>query len=392
MAKNYDIVVVGAGLIGMSIAISLARYGLKIAILEKNNIKFNNRPEADGRVSAIALGSKLILDDIGVWSNITKYAEPILDIIVTDGDSPYFIHYDHAEVSTEPFGFIVENNYIRHGLYESLRTYDNIEIIENFIIDKADNHKSEAVIYGTGNSVLNAKLLVVADGRNSKTAKSLGIKYYTSDYKQTAIVCTIEHELPHHGLAQEKFFPVGPFAVLPMQGNFSSLVWVEPSDRVNCYIKLDNDEFITEISERVGKYLGSIKNVGNRFSYPLSASHAKSYIANRCVVIGDAAHGIHPIAGQGVNVGFRDVQELSNLIKEQILIGGDIGDCDILKIYENRRIFDNSSMIAITDILNKSFSNNILPIKLVRRFGLLTIGKMPILKKMFMRHAMGINK
>lgn len=388
--ENYDVIIVGAGMVGMSMAIALARVGLNIAIIEKYNIDTHFEEKFDGRVSAIALGSKHILDNIGVWEFMSEHAEPIWDIRVTDGTTPFFLHYDHTEVGSNPFGYIVENRYIRHALHQAAASHKNIKLIDNFSVEDLNQTEYNATITGKDNETLSARLIIAADGRISQVRTMAGIGTTTWNYGQTAIVTTIEHSLAHNGLAQERFFPIGPFAVLPMTGNRSSLVWVEPDDRVKLYLELPEDEFVQEISERVGDYLGDIRTIGGRFSYPLSMLHAKKYASMRVAVIGDAAHGMHPIAGQGVNLGFRDVAALSELITKQYNLGLDIGGEDVLANYDNLRKFDNISMLAITDILNRLFSNNILPIRVVRDIGLWTVGRLPIVKKLFMKHAMGV--
>ncbi len=390
MVKDYDAVIIGAGLVGMSMALALARIGLNIAIIEKGKISKQLDPEFDGRVTAIALGSQHILDNIGAWELMAEYAEPILDIRVTDGATPFFLHYDHKEVGENPFGFIVENRYIRHGLHHAALKHNNISLIENFTIKELEQDSYSATIIGNNGQSISANLIIAADGKSSKIRELGGGETVSWNYGQTAIVCTIEHEFPHNGLAQERFFPIGPFAVLPMKGNRSSLVWVEPDDRVNTYLELPEDEFIQEITERVGGYLGKINTAAKRFSYPLSLIHAKKYIAQRVAIIGDAAHGMHPIAGQGVNLGFRDVDTLAKLISKQHSLGLDIGAENLLAEYDGLRSFDNVSMLAITDILNRLFSNNIIPIRIARDLGLWTVGKLPSVKRIFMRHAMGI--
>lgn len=392
MSKNYDVIIVGAGLVGMSMALALARVGLNVSVIEKTNINTQFEPEFDGRVSAIALGSQRILNDIGAWEFMQAHAEPILDIRVTDGATPFFLHYDHNEIGDDPFGYIIENRYIRHGLHQAAARLKNLTLVDNFTIKTLVQTAHNATITGINNETLQANLLIAADGKVSQARELAGIGVTTWDYGQTAIVCTIEHTLPHHGLAQERFFPVGPFAVLPMLNNKSSLVWVEPNDRVKLYLELSEEEFTQEIIQRVGGYLGDIKTIGRRFSYPLSLLHAKKYVAQRMAVIGDAAHGMHPIAGQGVNLGFRDVAVLAELISKQYSLGLDIGGEDILANYASLRNFDNVSMLAITDILNRLFSNNIIPLRAARDIGLWTIGKLPIVKKLFMQHAMGIKK
>ncbi len=405
MTKHYDVCIAGGGMVGMTLAIALAHEDLSVALVEKESLPSQLDPAFDGRVSAIALGSQRILENIGVWEAIAPHAEPILDIRVTDGlparsrsgfasaeagHTPVFLHYDHREVGSEPFGTIAENRHIRHALQLAARQQKNITLIENTSLENFTSDEKQITVHLSGHSPLTASLLIGAEGRQSKVRALAGIDVTTWSYGQTAIVCTIAHEKPHDGLAQERFLPAGPFAVLPMRGNHSSLVWVEPSDRVPLYLALSDDELAQEISERVGDYLGKITVAGKRFSYPLSLMHAKDYIAPRVALAGDAAHGMHPIAGQGVNIGFRDVAVLAELLGDAHRKGCDIASQDILEHYQRWRRFDNVAMLAATDGLNRLFSTNIIPIKLARDFGLWAVGKMPPVKRFFMKNAMGL--
>ena len=386
----YDVIISGAGMVGMAQAVALARAGFSVALIEKTAIRSQLLPEFDGRVSAISLGSSRILEDAGIWPHIATHGEPILDIRVSDGATPFFLHYDHSEVSDEPFGYIVENRHIRAGLQNAANACEKLALFEDAqILGIAQNDSGIIVTLADGRA-MKARLLIGAEGRSSPVRDMLGIGVTAWEYGQTAIVCTIEHSLPHHGLAQERFLPIGPFAVLPMQHNRSSLVWVEPDDRVQLYMELPEAEFVQEIKERVGDYLGDIKTVGGRFSYPLSLLHAKQYTAQRAALIGDAAHGMHPIAGQGVNLGFRDVGDLTALLSERFNLGLDIGSQDVLERYASLRRFDNVSMLAVTDILNRLFSNTIVPIQTARDLGLWMVGKLPPLKRFLMRSAMGV--
>jgi len=388
--QKYDVIIAGAGMVGLTLALSLARAGLQVAVVEKTTMPEQLDAKFDGRVSAISLGSQRVLDDAGAWEFMREFAEPILDIRVTDGATPFFLHYDHEEVGDEPFGFIVENRHTRYGLQKAAENLPNLRIIDSFFIKTMKNDAAGASIIAENGEILTARLIIGADGRGSQIRELAGIEKTAWDYAQTAIVCTITHELPHDGLAQERFLPAGPFAVLPMTGNRSSLVWVEPEDRASIYVELPEEEFLQEISERVGGYLGKIISSDTRFSYPLSLLHAKKYTAERVVLIGDAAHGMHPIAGQGVNLGFRDVAVLSALISKNFALGLDIGGAGLLREYESLRKFDSIIMLAGMDILNRLFCNNYLPVRAARDLGLWAVGKMPPLKRFFMRHAMGL--
>lgn len=386
-------------MVGTAFALSAARSGLPLAILEKTALKTQIEPEFDGRVCAISLGSKRILEEIGAWQHMYEYAEPILDIRVTDGLSPFFLHYDHEELGDEaggaPFGYILENRHIRMGLHTAAAGLNNITYLDSFNVKSIEHSQKEVRIFSDSGEGISTRLLVGADGRNSQIRELAGIGKTTWSYHQTAIVCTIEHELTHQGLAQERFFTAGPFAVLPMTDDEngkhrSSLVWVEPTERCDIYLELPEDEFLQEIGERVGNRLGKITSSYKRFSYPLSLLHAKKYTSDKIVLIGDAAHGMHPIAGQGVNLGLRDAAQLANIVVRQAYCAMDITSQSALAEYAKLRAADTVIMLATMDILTRLFSNNIIPIRAARDAGLWAVGRMPPLKRFFMRHAMGL--
>jgi len=388
--KRYDAIIIGGGMVGMSMAIALARLDLRVALLERTSLPAQLEATFDGRVSAIALGSARLLSAIGAWDAMRAHAEPILDIRASDGDAPFYVHYDHKEVGDEPLGYIVENRHIRYALQQAAAIYPNLTFMEKTHITAFESDGMQAMVMLHDGSKLAAPLVMAADGKQSTLRELAGIATTTRDYHQTAIVCTIAHEKPHHGLAQERFLHAGPFAVLPMTGQRSSLVWVEPDERVQLYMDLPQAECEQEITERVGDYLGKIVLAGKRFAYPLSATHAKTYIGTRLALIGDAAHGIHPIAGQGVNLGFRDVAVLEELIRKQAGLGLDIGAESLLAHYQRWRRFDNVSMLAVTDGLNQLFNTQLLPIRTARGLGMWAVQRMPVLKRFLMQHAMGL--
>lgn len=377
-------------MVGMSLALALARAGLSVVVIEKGAMPAQLESSFDGRVSAVSLGSRHILESAGAWDGMAAHAEPILDIRVSDGDMPFFLHYDHREVGSAPFGYIVENRYIRHALHQAAHKLPGLRVLDKRMITQFAADGGGVTLSISNGETLRCTLLVGADGKQSAIRTQAGIGAVEWNYQQTAIVCTISHALSHEGLAQERFLPAGPFAVLPMLGNRSSLVWVEPDERVALYMELPEEEFIQEIRERTGDYLGEVQLAGTRFSYPLSLMHAKTYAGPRLALIGDAAHAIHPIAGQGVNLGFRDVGVLTELITERFRLGLDMGADDMLAHYQRWRRFDNVTMLAVTDGLNRLFSTRFLPVRLARGLGLAAVGKLPPLKRLFMRHAMGL--
>jgi 2-octaprenyl-6-methoxyphenol hydroxylase len=237
---------------------------------------------------------------------------------------------------------------------------------------------------------IEALLAVATDGRNSPTRQAAGIKATSWRYEQIGIVCTVQHELGHRGVAQEHFLPAGPFAILPMTGRRSSLVWTERADLAPALLALDEADFLAELAQRFGNYLGELQIIGPRFSYPLGLMHAERYIAPRLALAGDAAHAIHPIAGQGLNIGWRDVAALAEVIVDALRLGIDPGSVATLERYERWRRVDNAMMLAATDALNRLFSNDVALVRFARDVGLAAVNRVPPLKRLFMRHAMGV--
>jgi len=388
--NKSDVIIVGGGMVGMATAIGLADCGLSVTVIEKDDIESQLLPEFDGRVSAISLGSERVLDAIGVWQYILPQAEAILDIRVVDNDSHSFVHYNYQDAGNEPMGHMVENRHTRIALAKRASELPNLKILAKTQISNMQRDAYNAELTLSDGSLWHTPLLIAADGRHSKLRKEVGIKTIEHDYKQTAIVCTIEHEIPHQGLAIQRFLPVGPFAALPMQNNRSALVWSENIDLAPALIALNDEEFIKEIHKRLGDHLGKFKIIGKRFAYPLNMILAKRFYDRRFALIGDSAHGIHPIAGQGVNVGFRDVAVLVELISDACKLGQDIGSATLLENYQRRRRFDAMGTGAIMDGLTRLFSNDITPLRVARDLGLDIVNNAPPLKRIFMKQAMGL--
>ncbi len=396
MTARSEIIIAGGGLVGNALAIAAAQAGIAVTVIDPLPRAQQLDAAFDGRTSAIAQGSVRILEHIGAWQHIAPQAQPIHDIRVCEGEKPGFVHYSDREVG-EPFGYIVENNVLRRGLYLALEATSGIQTLAGKVIGYEADANRVRVTLDSG-VVQEAALLVAADGRFSGLREQAGIAHRKISYGQSAIVCVIEHALPHHGLALEKFYPPGPFALLPLADkdgvHRSGVVWTESTDDAPHYSALADSEFTAELQRRVGApyqcVWGAVKPVGKRFSYPLVLMTAEQFIANRFVLVGDAAHGIHPIAGQGVNLGYRDVAVLAELFAEQKALGLDLGAHTMLARYQRWRRFDSMSMTASTDILNRLFSNNAPGLSLVRRAGLAAVERMPRLKQVFMRHAMGL--
>ena len=383
-------VVIGGGMVGTLLAVALGSAGIDVAVIDRETVRSTTDHAFDGRASAIAAGSQRVLAALGVWDAMAHAAAPILEIRVSDGASPLFLHYSHDDIGDGPLGYIVENQAIRQALTDAAAALPCVRVLDGRTVealDRAPGHATAAL--GDGTSV-RARVAFAADGRVSPTRQAAGIKTTDWRYPQVGIVCTVAHRRPHRGVAQEHFLPAGPFAILPLTGNRSSIVWTERDDLAPTLLALPEEDFTAELSLRFGDYLGDLRVEGPRFSYPLALSHAEAYVAPRLALVGDAAHAIHPIAGQGLNLGIRDVAALAEVVVDATRLGLDPGATTVLDRYQRWRRFDNLVMLAVTDGLNRLFSNDIGPVKLARDAGLAAVDRLPPLKRVFMSHAMGL--
>ena len=386
---DFDVLIIGGGMVGLTLAATLGSAGLTVGIIDRAEMEATTDPNFDGRASAIAAGSRAVLDAIGAWTDMAHHAAPILEIRVSDGSSPLFLHYDSRDLGDGPLGHIVENRHIRRALLDQLAALDTVRTISGHSLVANERDAIGAIALLDDGTRLTSQLIVAADGRNSPLRQDAGIGVVGWNYDQTGIVCTVSHARPHNGIAQERFLPPGPFAILPMEGNRSSIVWTERADLAPRLLTLDDETFTNELARRFGDFLGEISVVGKPFLHPLSLAHAERYIDNRLALIGDAAHSIHPIAGQGFNIGVRDVAALAEVVVDTIRLGLDPGTTMTLERYQRWRRFDNSIMLAVTDGLNRLFCNEITPVRLARDAGLAVIDRLPALKRVLMRHAMG---
>lgn len=385
---RFDVIVVGAGVIGIAMGAVLQRAGLRAAVIDRKALPDASDDDQDGRAWAIAAASRTLLERAGVWAHVRE-SQPILEIRVSDGHAPVFLHYDHRAVGDEPLGEMVYAHDLTVAAADAARAQGLAVYAPAEIVDVARNPASASVTLADG-TVLTADLLVAADGRNSYLRRSAGIDVAGFAYGQGGIVCTIAHERPHNGIAHERFLAVGPFAILPLPGGqASSLVWTEPADLIDAYLECPEADFVAQIAERVGGFLGDVSLVGPRFAYPLSLQLAHRYTDRRLALVGDAAHVIHPIAGQGLNLGLRDVAALAEQIIDAARLGLDVGGAAVLPAYNARRVPDTLLMAGVTDVLNRLFSNSNPVLGLGRDAGLAAVNRLPGLKNLFMRHAMG---
>ena len=394
-------------MVGLSLAAALGGAGLDIIVLDRAAPGALTEPGYDGRASAIAHGSQRALAAIGVWDaangpGMAPHAEPILDIRVSDGDSLLFLHYDHRELGATPFGggdaplgHIVENRAIREALLARVAALKSVELRSPVTLAALSREGPAVRARLSDGAEIGATLAVAADGRNSALRREAGIAVTEWAYRQTGIVCTMGHERPHRGIAHERFLPSGPFAVLPMtdhpeHGHRSSIVWTERAKLAPAFLALDDAAFSRELGRRFGPHYGAVRVIGRRWSYPLALSHAETYIAPRLALVGDAAHAMHPIAGQGLNLGLRDIAALAEVLVDARRAGEDLGDRAVLARYQRWRRFDSTVLLAVTDGLNRLFSNDVAPLRLIRDLGLAAVNQLPPLKRLFMRHAMGM--
>jgi 2-octaprenyl-6-methoxyphenol hydroxylase len=403
---SVQVCIMGAGPVGGTLACRLARAGVSVALIDQATLPPMENPGFDGRAYAIAAGSRMLLEDAGLWEALEVPPNPIRDIRVSDGrigrpPSRLHLHFDHRESGGDPrpFGWMVEARSLRKALNARFPGQADLLLFAPATATVERSDAGCAVRLQDGMEIA-CRLVIAAEGRNSPLRQQAGIPVTRIPYHQTAIVCAIAHEHPHHGAALEHFLPAGPFAALPMgpssdaepdgAANVSAIVWTERTKDAAGFMGLDDTRFAREAGRRLGPHLGAIRAVGRRWSYPLSAMIAHRYVDQRLALAGDAAHGIHPIAGQGLNLGFRDGIALADLIIETSRSGGDIGAERLLSRYQRVRQSDNLLMFAMTDGIDRLFSSDRRFVRTVRDLGIQVVDRSGPVKRLFMRRAMGV--
>jgi len=395
MKVNSDIIIVGGGLNGSLMAIAAANIGFSTIVLDSKESYDSVADNFDGRSYALALSSVRLLKNLNIFEDIIDKSQPILDIKILDGKlvqgpSQFSLHFDNNEINDGPMGQMVEDRFIRKALFTKITK--NKKINYKFNSKFTEYKKQNGYIRVTLNNgkKLNTKLLIGADGRKSELAKRAEIKKSGWKYNQSALVCAIEHETEHQGVAWQYFMPSGPLAVLPMTGKRSSIVWSEQIANAKAISLFDETKYTKILSARLGNFLGKFKIIGDRHSYPLELSIADRFIEERLALIGDAAHSVHPIAGQGLNAGFKDIAVLAHIIQDAHLRGEDIGSLGVLKRYEEWRRFDSVQLAYSTDLFNKLFSNESEALRLARNIGLKLLDSFPVAKRNIIKEAAGI--
>jgi 2-octaprenyl-6-methoxyphenol hydroxylase len=388
-----DVAIAGGGMVGLTLALALAQGGLRVVVADPLTADQVLDERFDGRVSALAFATVRMLRALGLWEALLKDAQPINDIVVTDGElggrpSPFSLHFDHREIG-EVLGYIVENRHIRRALLRAVAAQGAVTFLPGTAANGFAVAESASTLSLSDGRRIESPLTVAAEGRESQLRDSQGIRTVSWDYPQIGIVTTVAHERPHKGVAYEHFLPAGPFAILPMRENRSSLVWTEETSEARRLIGLDEAGFTAALRLRFGAHLGDVRPIGPRWSYPLRLQLARNYVGHRFALVGDAAHTIHPIAGQGLNLGLKDVAALAETVLDAARLGLDVGRADVLERYERWRRFDSLVLAAATDGLNRLMSNSIPPLRWVRDAGLGVVDMIPPLRQFLMRHAGG---
>lgn len=397
MERDADILIVGGGLNGPALALALAQGGLlRVCVIDALDEAPRRDAGFDGRAYALAMASVRLLTAIGVWPRVADHAQPILEVKASDGragegPAPFFLHLDHAELEEGPMGHMLEDRHLRRALLDVMAASPGITHLPGRRVIAQDTGPEGVRVTLEDGQTLSGGLLVGCDGRQSGTCARAGIRRTGWSYGQTALVCAIAHALPHHGIAHQFFMPPGPLAILPLPGNRSSIVWSERDETAQMIQAMDDAAYLEVLRPRFGDFLGEIRLEGTRFTYPLGLSLAHSFIAPRLALVGDAAHGLHPIAGQGLNLGLRDVAALAEVVLDAARRGEDVGAGLALEEYQRWRRFDTAAMALATDTVNRVFSNDNALLRGVRALGMGLIGRTPVLRRRIMREAAGLD-
>ena len=392
LPERCDVFVAGAGYVGLATALSIARGAPDLSIVVADAAP-EGVWENDKRASAIAAAACRMLGALDCWEALAPHAQPMTEMVVTDsrtGDPvrPVFLTFDGEVDEGEPFAHMLPNVEMNRILRQRCAEA-GIAVVQGAGVTGFD-HKGAMMGIETAETSVEARLLIACDGVKSRLREMAGIRTVNWNYGQSGIVATIAHERPHGGRAEEHFLPAGPFAILPLTGNRSSIVWTETTANAERLLKVDELTFEMELEQRFGLHLGALSVEDGPRAYPLGLTLARDFVIDRFALAGDAAHGIHPIAGQGLNLGFKDAAALAETVVEAHRLGQDIGALDVLERYQRWRRFDTVQMGVTTDVLNRMFSNDLAPLRAVRDLGLGLVDRMPQMKSFFIRQAAGL--
>jgi 2-polyprenylphenol 6-hydroxylase len=389
---DYDVVIVGAGIVGATLACALAVSKLRIAIIEHELPVSAPTGDYDLRVSAISPGSRVILDGVGALAGMAEERIcPVDEMHVWDAGGTGAIHFDSADIGEPHLAYIIENNAIRAALTKRIGRYSNVRLCCPRDVDTIDVTDSRVELRLTDGTQVSARVVVGADGPRSRVRQQAGIDLTAWGYAQQGIVATVATEQSHANTAWQRFLPTGPLAFLPLADGRCSIVWSVDSEQADILLAHDDREFVEALATAFGDRLGAIVSTSKRIAFPLQRAHAKRYVDSRIALIGDAAHTVHPLAGQGVNLGLMDAAVLAEVLLEADGAGRDVGSVSVLRRYERWRKGDNLAMLAVTDGLKRLFGNSTEAMARVRNLGLDVTDSIRPVKNMFMRRAAGLD-
>ena len=394
MNQDFDILIVGGGMVGASLGVALGALPLRVGLIEAVEFESGAQPSYDDRTVALSYGSKRIFESLKVWERIeAQGATPIEKIHISDRGRFGFTRLAASDAGVEALGFVVENRALGQALKATLAQTSNLIFLCPALMQEityTPEAASVTVKRGERVETLTARLVVAADGGHSAVRNQAGIEAQRTEYKQTALVTNISVEFAHHNIAYERFTDSGPLALLPMRDNRCAVVWSLLPERVEALRALTDAQFLEALQECFGTRLGRFQKVGKRIAYPLALTKVREHVRPRLVLIGNAAHTVHPVAGQGFNLGLRDVAALAQVLAEAQQQGEDLGDLKVLQRYLDWRRRDNFAVSAFTDGLVRLFSNDFLPLSLARNLGLVAVDLLPPLKRRLLRLSMGL--
>ncbi|MBD2498097.1 FAD-dependent hydroxylase [Nostoc sp. FACHB-280] len=389
---DYDLVIVGGGIVGLTLAAALKDSGLNILLIEA---KVTSASVAKGQAYAVHLLSALIYQGIGIWDKILPHIAKYRHVRLSDADYPDVVEFDAADIgrSSPELGYVAEHQALLQPLQEFVQKCPNVNYLcPAEVVNTQHQQDIVAIDIKISEQIytVRSKLLVAADGSRSPIRQAAGIKTHGWKYWQSCIVAFVKPEKPHNDTAYERFWPSGPFAILPLPGNRCRIVWTAPHEEAKALCALDDEQFLAELSRRYGDHMGKLELLGDRFVFQVQLMQSDRYVLPRLALVGDAAHNCHPVGGQGLNLGIRDAAALAQVIQTAHKKGEDIGKIQVLKRYERWRKLENLTILGFTDLLDRMFSNQILPLVAVRRLGLWLMQRVPVLKVFALKLMIGL--